>query len=98
VYLLVLYAYIKEMHCSRSTIPSKKSHPYIYIYIYVKFLALLGAPFICDISRLRVNIRSSTAICPPCMRMKHLSGLAGEDKTPCHWRTSNSDPPARGNT
>jgi hypothetical protein len=26
-----------------------------YIYTYVKFLALLGAPFICDISRLRVN-------------------------------------------
>jgi hypothetical protein len=28
---------------------------HIYIYIHVKFLALLGAPFICDISRLRVN-------------------------------------------
>jgi hypothetical protein len=55
VYLLVLYAYIKEMHCSRSKIPSKKSHPSIYIYIHVKFLALLGAPFICDISRLRVK-------------------------------------------
>jgi hypothetical protein len=31
--------------------------PYIYIYIYttVKFLALEGAPYIYDISRLRVN-------------------------------------------
>jgi hypothetical protein len=29
---------------------------YIYIYIYnVKFLALLGAPYIYDISMLRVN-------------------------------------------
>jgi hypothetical protein len=49
---LVLHAYIKEMHYSRSKIPSKKSRP----YIYVKFLALLGAPYICDISRLRVNV------------------------------------------
>jgi hypothetical protein len=39
------------MHCSRSKIPNKKSRP----YIYVNFLALLGAPYICDISRLRVN-------------------------------------------
>jgi hypothetical protein len=31
--------------------PVKKSRP----YIYVKFLALLGAPHICDISRLRVK-------------------------------------------
>jgi hypothetical protein len=44
------------MHCSRSKIPSKKSHP----YIYVKFLALLEAPFICDISRLRVKMESYT--------------------------------------
>jgi hypothetical protein len=29
-------------------------HIYIYIY-YVKFLALLGAPYIYDISRLRVK-------------------------------------------
>jgi hypothetical protein len=28
---------------------------HIYIYIHVKFLALLGAPFICDISRLSVK-------------------------------------------
>jgi hypothetical protein len=41
--------------CSRSKIPSKKSHP--YIYIYAKFLALLGALYIYiyDIRRLRVN-------------------------------------------
>jgi hypothetical protein len=38
------------MYGSRSKIPSKKSHPYIYD---VKFLALLGAPY--DISRLRVS-------------------------------------------
>jgi hypothetical protein len=41
------------MHGSRSKIPSKKSRP----YIYVKFLALLGAPYIYDISRLRVKMR-----------------------------------------
>jgi hypothetical protein len=40
------------MHGSRSQIPNKKSRPYIYD---VKFLALLEAPFIYDISRLRVN-------------------------------------------
>jgi hypothetical protein len=40
------------MHGSRSKIPSKKSRPYIYD---VKFLALLGATYIYDISRLRVN-------------------------------------------
>jgi hypothetical protein len=52
VYVLVFHAYIKEMHGSRSKIPSKKSRPYIH---EVKFLALLGAPYIYDISRLRVN-------------------------------------------
>jgi hypothetical protein len=40
------------MQSSRSKIPSKKSRPYIHD---VKFLALLGAPYIYDISRLRVN-------------------------------------------
>jgi hypothetical protein len=40
------------MHGSRSKFPSKKSRLYIYD---VKFLALLGAPYIYDISRLRVN-------------------------------------------
>jgi hypothetical protein len=50
--LLVFHAYINEMHSSRSKIPSKKSRPYIYD---VKFQALLGAPYIYDISRLRVN-------------------------------------------
>jgi hypothetical protein len=40
------------MHGSRSKIPSKKSCPYIHD---VKFLALLGAPYIYDISRLRVK-------------------------------------------
>jgi hypothetical protein len=42
------------MHGSRSKIPSKKYRPYIYD---VKFLALLGTPYIYDISRLRVNVR-----------------------------------------
>jgi hypothetical protein len=41
------------MHGPRSKIPSTKSRP--YIYIYVKFLALLGAPYIYAISRLRIN-------------------------------------------
>jgi hypothetical protein len=55
---------ISEMHGSRSKIPSKKSRPYIYD---VKFLALLGDPYIYiyiyiyiytnDISRLRVKPR-----------------------------------------
>jgi hypothetical protein len=40
------------MHGSRNKIPSKKSRPYIYD---VKILALLGAPDIYDISRLRVK-------------------------------------------
>jgi hypothetical protein len=53
VYLLVFHAYINEMHSSRSKIPSKKSCPRIYD---VKFLALLGAPYIYDIIRLRVNL------------------------------------------
>jgi hypothetical protein len=42
------------MHGSRSKIPSKISLPYIYD---VKFLALLGASYIHDISRLRVNMK-----------------------------------------
>jgi hypothetical protein len=47
------------MHGARSKIPGKNSSP----YIYVKFLALLGAPYIYDISRLRVNrTQSSVAI------------------------------------
>jgi hypothetical protein len=41
------------MHGSRSKIPSKKSRPDIYD---VKFLALLGASYIYDISRLRVKV------------------------------------------
>jgi hypothetical protein len=40
------------MHGSRNKIPTKKSPSYIYD---VKFLALLGAPYTYDISRLRVN-------------------------------------------
>jgi hypothetical protein len=55
------------MHGSRSKIPSKISRPYIYLFIYVKFLALLRAPYIYiyiyiymyiyiyDIGRLRVK-------------------------------------------
>jgi hypothetical protein len=59
VYLLVFHAYINKMHGSRSKFRSKKSRLYIYIYIYdVKFLALLGAPYIYYISRLRVNLHS----------------------------------------
>jgi hypothetical protein len=48
------------MHGSRSKIPSKKSRPYIYD---VKFLALLGAPYIYDISRLRVKIKATCFNC-----------------------------------
>jgi hypothetical protein len=33
------------------------------IYIYVKFLALLGAPYICDISRLRVKCQHFGTLC-----------------------------------
>jgi hypothetical protein len=40
------------MHGSSRKIPNKKSRPHIYD---VKFLALLGAPYIYDISKLRVN-------------------------------------------
>jgi hypothetical protein len=40
---MVFHEYINEMHGSRSKIPSKHSRPYIY---NVKFLALLGAPYI----------------------------------------------------
>jgi hypothetical protein len=52
VYLLVFHTYINEMHGSRSKIPSKKSRPYIYDF---KLLALLGGPYIYNISRLRVT-------------------------------------------
>src|SRR5215471_16626971 len=31
MYLLVFHAYIKEIHGSRSKIPSKKSRPYIHV-------------------------------------------------------------------
>jgi hypothetical protein len=43
------------MHGSRSKIPGKKSRSYIYD---VKFLVLLGAPYIYiyDISRIRVKL------------------------------------------
>jgi hypothetical protein len=50
--MLVFHAYINETHGSRSKIPSKKSRP----YIYVKFLTLLGAPYVYDISRLTVKV------------------------------------------
>jgi hypothetical protein len=53
VYLLVFHAYINEMNGSRSNIPSKMSRP--LIYEYVKFLALLAAPYIYDISSIRVK-------------------------------------------
>jgi hypothetical protein len=41
------------MHGSRSKLPSKKSRPYIHD---VKFLTLIGAPYIYDISGLRVKV------------------------------------------
>jgi hypothetical protein len=43
------------MHGSRSKIPSKKCRPYTYD---VKFLALLGAPYIHDIGRLRDKVKA----------------------------------------
>jgi hypothetical protein len=61
MYLLVFHAYIKEAHDSRSKIPSKKSRPYI---CDDKFLALIGAPYIYDISRLRVNIYKDCTLEP----------------------------------
>jgi hypothetical protein len=69
VYLLVFHAYINEMHGSRSKIPSKKSHPSVYD---VKFLALLRAPYIYDISRLSVKQawhgHAKYLSCEPCVR------------------------------
>jgi hypothetical protein len=47
---------MKEMHDSRNKISSKISRSYIYD---VKFLALLEAPYIYDISRLRVKHKTS---------------------------------------
>jgi hypothetical protein len=58
MYLLVFHAYINEMDDSSSKIPSKKNR----LYIYVKFLALLGAPYIYDISRLRVKLKCYTVL------------------------------------
>jgi hypothetical protein len=49
-YLLGFHAYINKMF--KKKIPSKNSRPYIYD---VKFLALVGAAYIYDISRLRVK-------------------------------------------
>jgi hypothetical protein len=46
------HACINEMPGSRSKIPSKKSRPYIHD---VKFGALVGAPYIYEISRLRAK-------------------------------------------
>jgi hypothetical protein len=43
------------MYGSRGKIPRKKSRP----YIYVKFLALLGATYIYEISRQRVNVEAT---------------------------------------
>jgi hypothetical protein len=60
VYLLVFHAYIKEMHGSRSKIPSKKSRPYIYDD---KFLAVLGAPYIYNILSLRDNKQEKKKEC-----------------------------------
>jgi hypothetical protein len=58
VYLLGFHTYINEMHGSKSKTPSKKSRPYIYD---VKFLAVLGALYIYDISRLRVKLRRESS-------------------------------------
>jgi hypothetical protein len=60
--LLVFHAYVNEVHGSRSKIPSTKCRPYTYD---VKFLALLGAPYIFDISRLRVKQRVTVPLYPP---------------------------------
>jgi hypothetical protein len=57
LYLLLFHAHINEMHGSRNKISSKKSRPYMSIYD-VKFLALLGAPYTYDISRLMVKRRT----------------------------------------
>jgi hypothetical protein len=43
----------------RSKIPSKKSRPYVYD---VKFPALLGAPYIYNISRLRVKVKQNNRV------------------------------------
>jgi hypothetical protein len=47
------------MHVSRSKIPSKISRPFIYDF---EFLALLGAPYIYDISRLTVKVAILSAL------------------------------------
>jgi hypothetical protein len=67
VYSLVFHAYINEMHGSRSKIPNKKSRQYISI----KFLALLGAPYIYD-SRLRVNVLHLNKTVIICLCEKHM--------------------------
>jgi hypothetical protein len=73
VYLLVFHTYSNEMHGSRSKIPSKKSRPYIYI----KFLALLGAPYIHDISRLRVNLSQQVNCEDLSSMVDRLAGIYG---------------------
>jgi hypothetical protein len=60
MYLLDFHAYINEMHSSRSKTPSKKSRP--YTRIYVKFLSLLEAPYIYDISSLRAKYRMFSVV------------------------------------
>jgi hypothetical protein len=59
MYLLVFHAYINEMQSSRSKIPTKKSSPYMYD---VNFLALLGDPYIYNISRLRVKCHGNNRL------------------------------------
>jgi hypothetical protein len=82
VYLLVFHAYINEMHGSRSEIPSKNVYD-------VKFLALLGAPYIYDISRLGVIRRKvSTWLCFVVLLADALCSL-------CH-AAQRSGPPGRG--
>jgi hypothetical protein len=76
------------MHGSRSKIPSKKSRPYIYIYIHtyihIKFLALLVAPYIYDISRLRVKISLPLSLSTPCQR-PHVKYRVPRSVRGLHW-------------
>jgi hypothetical protein len=55
---------------------------YIYIYTHVKFLALLGAPYIYDISRLRVN---NTKHLIPTEQTVRISTYMTDSVRPASW-------------
>src|SRR5215471_8195701 len=60
MYLLVFHAYIKEMHGSRSKIPSKKSGPYIHISrLRHKFLILYFLDILQDLLRQSISVAST---------------------------------------